>query len=307
MQTAMESVLEKKTGRTFGPPGTKRQIYFIDDLNMPEVDKYGTQQPIALLRQIFDYGGWYSRDKLTWREISNVQVVSCLNPTAGSFFIDKRLQRSYCTYALAMPSAENLEYVFNAILSGHLESFNPEVGKVAPKIVKAAADLQRTIVDNFMPTAIRFHYVFNLRDMGNIFEGLLRCKPQFFTSPLPLVRLWLHESERVYCDRLISEGDQAKFFEILEPIAKKWFEEVKQEQLFATPNIFTTFTHEGEEEEDKPYTAVPDMAKLSKLMQVRSYIDPRESRFTRCYSRALQADQGRAKRIGIPDRFIHSF
>jgi dynein heavy chain len=35
----MESVLEKKTGRTFGPPGTKRNVYFIDDLNMPEVDK----------------------------------------------------------------------------------------------------------------------------------------------------------------------------------------------------------------------------------------------------------------------------
>ena len=45
LQGAMESALEKKTGRTFGPPGSKRLVYFIDDLNMPEVDKYGTQQP----------------------------------------------------------------------------------------------------------------------------------------------------------------------------------------------------------------------------------------------------------------------
>jgi len=33
----MESVLEKKTGRTFGPVGTKKMVYFIDDINMPQV------------------------------------------------------------------------------------------------------------------------------------------------------------------------------------------------------------------------------------------------------------------------------
>jgi dynein heavy chain len=94
LQTAMETVLEKKTGRTFGPTGSKKMIYFIDDINMPQVDKYGTQQPIALMRQLFDYAGWYSRDKLTWRDIQNVQVVSCLNPTAGSFSIILHLRCS---------------------------------------------------------------------------------------------------------------------------------------------------------------------------------------------------------------------
>ena len=54
LQTVMEGALEKKAGRNFGPPGTKRRlVYFIDDLNMPYVyvDQYGTQSPIALMRQ----------------------------------------------------------------------------------------------------------------------------------------------------------------------------------------------------------------------------------------------------------------
>lgn len=42
----------------FGPPGSKRLIYFVDDLNMPAVDKYDTQSAIELLRQSVDYGGW---------------------------------------------------------------------------------------------------------------------------------------------------------------------------------------------------------------------------------------------------------
>jgi hypothetical protein len=49
--------------------------------------RYGTQQPIALLRQLFDYAGWYSRDKLTWREINNVQVLST-RECARSFVLE---------------------------------------------------------------------------------------------------------------------------------------------------------------------------------------------------------------------------
>lgn len=37
LQNVLEKPLEKKAGRVYAPPGTKIMIYFIDDLNMPEV------------------------------------------------------------------------------------------------------------------------------------------------------------------------------------------------------------------------------------------------------------------------------
>jgi dynein heavy chain len=37
LQQILEKPLEKKAGRNYGPPGTKNLIYFIDDMNMPEV------------------------------------------------------------------------------------------------------------------------------------------------------------------------------------------------------------------------------------------------------------------------------
>lgn len=43
LQRVLEKPLEKKAGRNFGPPGTKRLIYFIDDMNMPEVNSQSFQ------------------------------------------------------------------------------------------------------------------------------------------------------------------------------------------------------------------------------------------------------------------------
>jgi dynein heavy chain len=75
-QFMLESPLEKKTGSIFGPPGTKRLIYFVDDLNMPTPDKYGTQSAIALMRQQVDYGGFYDLKKLTMKKLENVSYAN---------------------------------------------------------------------------------------------------------------------------------------------------------------------------------------------------------------------------------------
>jgi len=42
----------------YGPSGGRRLVYFVDDMNMPFVDKYDTQSAIELLRQMVDYHGW---------------------------------------------------------------------------------------------------------------------------------------------------------------------------------------------------------------------------------------------------------
>ena len=37
LQRVLERPLEKKAGRNYGPPGSKKMVYFVDDMNMPEV------------------------------------------------------------------------------------------------------------------------------------------------------------------------------------------------------------------------------------------------------------------------------
>lgn len=64
LQTNIESFIEKKSGRTYGSVSNKTLVCFIDDFNMPYVDKYGTQSPVQLLRLILDHGVIFNRDQL---------------------------------------------------------------------------------------------------------------------------------------------------------------------------------------------------------------------------------------------------
>ena len=48
-QGQLEAPIEKRSGKSYGPPAGKVLVYFIDDLNMPFVEEYGTQTPIELL------------------------------------------------------------------------------------------------------------------------------------------------------------------------------------------------------------------------------------------------------------------
>lgn len=42
LQTVIESNVDKRMGKIFGPPSGKILMFFMDDLNMPKLDKYGT-------------------------------------------------------------------------------------------------------------------------------------------------------------------------------------------------------------------------------------------------------------------------
>lgn len=73
MQRTIEAAVEKRTKNIYGPPVGKKLIAFVDDMNMPKVDNYGTQQPIALLKLLVERGGMYGREKnLNWKVFKDI-------------------------------------------------------------------------------------------------------------------------------------------------------------------------------------------------------------------------------------------
>uniref|UniRef100_G3T2Y1 Dynein axonemal heavy chain 9 n=1 Tax=Loxodonta africana TaxID=9785 RepID=G3T2Y1_LOXAF len=238
LQGVLEKPLEKKAGRNYGPTGNKKLIYFIDDMNMPEVDAYGTVQPHTIIRQHLDYGHWYDRNKLSLKEIMNVQYVSCMNPTAGSFTINPRLQRHFSVFVLSFPGADALSSIYSTILSQHLKlgNFPASLQKSIPQLINLALTFHQKISTTFLPTAIKFHYVFNLRDFANIFQGILFSSVECVKSTQDLVKLYLHESNRVYRDKMVEEKDFGLFDKIQTEVMKKIFDNI-EETMEQTQNL----------------------------------------------------------------------
>jgi dynein heavy chain len=66
-------------------PDGKKSVIFIDDLNMPKKDISGSSQPaLELLRQWFDYDGWYDRqNRKLFKYILDVQFIAAMGPPSG--------------------------------------------------------------------------------------------------------------------------------------------------------------------------------------------------------------------------------
>lgn len=223
LQLILESKLSKRVGTMFGPSVGNQLIYFADDINLPQVDSYSTQSALALLRQYLDYGHWYDRSKFTIKQIQNVQFLSCMNPSAGSFFINPRLQRHFVTFALAQLSVASLQVIYTTFLEGYVADFVEEIRKMTAQILKASLGLHTLVSTTFRKTATNFHYEFNIRHVANVFQGLLMAKPSTFEDPLKFALLWVHESTRVYGDRLVSAQDLHKFTSLAQQQARKCF------------------------------------------------------------------------------------
>ncbi|XP_034030917.1 dynein heavy chain 11, axonemal [Thalassophryne amazonica] len=265
LQVVLEQPLEKRAGRSYFPVANRKLLYFIDDMNMPAVDSYGTMQPHALIRQHLDYGHWYDRQKLTLKEIHNTQYVACMNPTAGSFNINPRLQRHFSVFAVNSPSCEAQMSIFSQILCSHLNQqlFSPPLQRSAAAVVQATIALHHKMVHSFLPTAIRFHYTFNLRDLTNVFQGLLFAGLENVKESTSLVFLWFHESCRVYSDRLVDDHDLQLFHKLQTETVHECFEGLEDIKVLKQPVLYFHFAKAGEA---ASYTRVTDWTVLKSFL-----------------------------------------
>ena len=162
---------------------------------------------------------------------------------------------------------EILFQIYNQLLNSHFQHFDNPITNLAPKFIQATTDVFNGIVmsPQFMPTAKKFHYQFNLRDFSKIVQNLLLSEPQLYRNkPDQLYRLWLHECSRVYLDRLLFEEDVAKYWEFVRQGAKAF--DIKEEQLLQEPIIYTSFVSACQGHE-KAYLGLEEIDVLKKVLE----------------------------------------
>lgn len=66
-------------------------------------------------------------------------------------------------------------------------------------------------INNFLPTPAKSHYTFNLRDFSQVIKGILLVPSSHMREVNKLITLWIHETYRVFNDRLVDENDRYYF------------------------------------------------------------------------------------------------
>jgi len=65
---------------------------------------------------------------------------------------------------------------------------------------------------------MKSHYVYNLRDVSKVFQGIAKAKDKSFQDTNDFIKLWAHECLRVFQDRLVSSDDRKILLDIVKTL-----------------------------------------------------------------------------------------
>ncbi|XP_032178405.1 dynein heavy chain 2, axonemal isoform X11 [Mustela erminea] len=279
VQSIIESRVEKRTKGVYVPFGGKSMITFMDDLNMPAKDMFGSQPPLELIRLWIDYGFWYDRTKQTIKYIRDMFLMAAMGPPGGGrTAISPRLQGRFNIINMTFPTAgqelakasvracpqeSQITRIFGTMINQKLQDFEEEVKAIGNVVTEATLDVYNTVVQRFLPTPAKIHYLFNLRDISKVFQGMLRANKDFHDTKSSITRLWIHECFRVFSDRLVDAADMEAFVGIISDKLGSFFD-LTFHNLCPTKRspIFGDFMREP-----KVYEDLTDLAALKAAME----------------------------------------
>ena len=223
----MEGKLNKIKAQLLGATPGKKAIFFIDDINMPALEKYGASPPIEVLRQLMSQRGFYDLKKkpALFKEVQDLLfIAACGVPGGGRNELTQRLTSRH--HMLCQPSVTTLSMkrIFTLILGGFLSVWSMDVRRIASKLVEATKTCYERISAEKLPTPAKSHYTFNLRDFGKVIQGLLQASPNSVTDSDGFIRLFIHEVSRVFHDRLADDDDRKWWWATLMETVTKQFD-----------------------------------------------------------------------------------
>ena len=270
-QMTIESKLERYKKTLIGAKAGRKMAIFIDDINMPAVEKYGAQPPIELLRIIIDKGGMYDRKERFWKEIQNTTMIAAAAPpTGGRNEMTTRFTRHFNLLCVPQPNQKILFKIFNSILSGFLGIGFPEaLRRSSDNVISATIDVYVRIIKEKKAIPSKFHYTFNLRDVSKVIQGILMTRGAIVKEQDQMTRLWIHEVSRVFYDRLINEDDRDWFRNLIcELLGRHFNTRWTKEELFINSCIMF-----GDilklDAPMKDYEEIKDVKKLIRVLEDR--------------------------------------
>ena len=270
-QYSIEAELDKRGGKNFGPPNGKKMTIFLDDVSMPEVNKWGDQTTLELIRLIVEYGGFYFLDKDKrgdFKVCEDLQYLAAMqHPGGGKNDIPNRLKKNFFIFNLVLPSITSINDIYGQMLNGRFTAadFDELTLDSAAKLTNATIKLWRCMKGKMLPTPAKFHYIFNMRDLSRVFQGVLltpkesiteggiRAKEGHlsnFTPQNTLIGLWKHECDRVFCDKLTNDKDKNAYESFIKNIGQEEFGEELYQAACGENKYMVSFLRDDIYDED---------------------------------------------------------
>lgn len=90
-------------------------------------------------------------------------------------------------------------------------------------VASALCAFHEKITSMLRPTPDKFFYLFSIHDILRVLEGITLVSSKQLVASEKLIRLWAHETYRVYSDRLSDTNDQKMLLEALKTTCKTHF------------------------------------------------------------------------------------
>ncbi len=104
----------------------------------------------------------------------------------------------------------------------------------------ATLDIYKFAFNKLLPTPLKSHYLFNLRDYAKVIFGICLTDSQSLTTQEQTVKIWTHEIMRVFSDRLINMEDREVILEFTKETVKNRFG-LNFDTVFAFLDTFNEF------------------------------------------------------------------
>ncbi|KAG5519734.1 hypothetical protein PMAC_000007 [Pneumocystis sp. 'macacae'] len=184
-------------------------VIFCDEINLPVLDTYGTQRVIYFLRQLIEHGKFWSFKVKAWVKLERIQFVGACNPPSdvGRVVFSNRFLRHSFVIMVDYPEKTSLIQIYG--------TFNKAILKCMPNLRSYSKEFTYAMIDFYLLLKQKFtpdnyaHYVYSPRELTrwvrNIYEIIF---PLEILSLYEFVRLWFHESLRLFQDRLVNDHEK---------------------------------------------------------------------------------------------------